>query len=409
MEYIYKKWYKLQNKSDSRAVYEARFCGETTQKTGLFIHPMQQKDDFELYYLPTAEMMMKLETVFLQDKKLLHLGEGLPQIAREQFLVDVIAQELYSSNDIEGVKSSKREIAESARMIAKGRGSKKLRMHSMITTYLKLSEKSVALPQDPADIRALYDVITEGEIDAENLPDGEIFTIHGADVSGASYGKILHKGVLGEAKIIEHVEALLRFMKDESIPYMVRVAIGHYYFGYIHPFYDGNGRTSRFVTSLYLSEIFSVYTAYSFSNGCRLMHKAYLDMFAVTNRFNSFGEMNALIDTFLDIVLAGQGHLIALLQEKTALLEKSREVVEADGFLMAHPLCALTMLFYSQALLFSDGVLAKSEVSSRLKETREGWSVREINEAFALLEERNYLLKTKNRPIQYIINSAFLE
>ena len=39
----------------------------------------------------------------------------------------------------------------------------------------------------------------------------------------------------------------------ENIEILIRISIFHYLIGYIHPFYNGNGRLSRFVSSYLLS------------------------------------------------------------------------------------------------------------------------------------------------------------
>ncbi|WP_366520018.1 Fic family protein [Paenibacillus xylanexedens] len=54
-----------------------------------------------------------------------------------------------------------------------------------------------------------------------------------------------------EKDIVVAMGKLLNFMNNhEDIPLMIRVAISHYFYGYVHPFYDGNGRSSRFISSL---------------------------------------------------------------------------------------------------------------------------------------------------------------
>ncbi|WP_409373627.1 Fic family protein [Ureibacillus thermosphaericus] len=69
--------------------------------------------------------------------------------------------------------------------------------------------------------------------------------------------------------MINELEKLLVFMNQPNeVPEIIKVAIGHYFFGYIHPFYDGNGRTSRFISSLYLSKTLGNILALSLSRGC---------------------------------------------------------------------------------------------------------------------------------------------
>lgn len=48
----------------------------------------------------------------------------------------------------------------------------------------------------------------------------------------------------------------LNILNDKEIPFLIRVIIFHYFFGYLHPFYDGNGRTARFIFSYYLAKEF---------------------------------------------------------------------------------------------------------------------------------------------------------
>src|SRR5699024_3853302 len=128
----------------------------------------------------------------------------------------------------------------------------------------------IQLPTVPKDIRVTYDEITEGEIDINELPDGDVFrkeTTHVLKKSGS--GKVIHRAVIPESEITWKLDRLLHVMNDESsIPPLIKIAIGHYYFGYIHPFYDGNGRTSRFISSLYLSEVIGNIGALSLSQGC---------------------------------------------------------------------------------------------------------------------------------------------
>jgi Fic family protein len=47
-------------------------------------------------------------------------------------------------------------------------------------------------------------------------------------------------------QLLDCMEALRDFIADEEDP-AVAAVLAHWGIGYIHPFFDGNGRTSRFI------------------------------------------------------------------------------------------------------------------------------------------------------------------
>ena len=109
---------------------------------------------------------------------------------------------------------------------------------------------------------------------------------------------------------------LLNFLNIPSkITPIIKIAISHYYFGYIHPFYDGNGRTSRFINSLYLSKEYDELTAISLSSMMKII-KTYYDMFDKTNSVINKGELNYFINNFLSFIKEGQESLIEELKQK---------------------------------------------------------------------------------------------
>ena len=68
-----------------------------------------------------------------------------------------------------------------------------------------------------------------------------------------------------EDKIIEVVETMLQTVQRDDMPEMISALASHYLFEYAHPFYDGNGRTGRYLLALFLSEALSVPTVLSLS------------------------------------------------------------------------------------------------------------------------------------------------
>ena len=51
-----------------------------------------------------------------------------------------------------------------------------------------------------------------------------------------------------------------------------------YFFEYIHPFYDGNGRTARFIASYFLAEHLNYLTALRLSVIIKRQRKKYYDL-----------------------------------------------------------------------------------------------------------------------------------
>ena len=202
---------------------------------------------------------------------------------------------------------------------------------------------------------------------------------------------------------------MLDFLKEQQTPLLIKLAVAHYYFGYIHPFYDGNGRTNRFITSLYLSKEFSLYTAYAFSNGCRIEHKKYLELFDRTNKFNSYGELNCAIESFLDILISGQNFIYEALDENLELLKLSMNAIEADNWLKENKVAYNIVLLFCQVFFFEDRSLSRNDAIAILKESNPKLRYQELKNTMSLLEEKRYLIKIKRKPIEYMLNESFLE
>ena len=97
-------------------------------------------------------------------------------MAKKSLLKDIISSELQSSNELEGVESSREQIAETTREIIENKKLTNDRLVSMIKSYIYLSgEDILKLPEDSKDIRKIYDHITKGELEKDCIPDGKIF------------------------------------------------------------------------------------------------------------------------------------------------------------------------------------------------------------------------------------------
>lgn len=116
MESIYYKFYKG-NSHEFNELHERRISFESTVHLGLTIKPMNQPNIYELYYIPTNDLIKKVTDIYKMATRLNMKLENLPLVAKEQFILERMVEEQYYTNEIEGVKSTKAEIAKSVQNI----------------------------------------------------------------------------------------------------------------------------------------------------------------------------------------------------------------------------------------------------------------------------------------------------
>lgn len=397
MEYMYKKWFKNQEKAAHE--HAVIMQDETTVVLPFEISPMNYEGSFQLYYRPSNEMMVHLAQVYQQDALLMQLDGQLPGIAKDHFLRGMVVDEIFDSNALENVQSTRAEIAESVRLRQQGVPTKR-RLSSMVYSYYGLAEDRLRLPATAADVRTIYDHVTEGEIAEEDLPDGQLFRDGPVSVLSGVAGKRIHEGLVPETRISAAIEALLAFMDGSTLPDLIKIAVAHYYFGYVHPFYDGNGRTGRFISSLYLSKICSKYTAYSLSQGCRLAQRQYGELFKRSNDFRNYGEMNCFIEGFLQILVAGQVQIIENLQERRALLDQAALRIQNDAWLVQDETKKNLMLIFEQGRLFDD--YEEGFTQTMLQHYLPNDPKLRLRRSLDELEAAGYIRRIKQRPITYV-------
>lgn len=96
--------------------------------------------------------------------------------------------------------------------------------------------------------------ITEIQATIEPYKKG-IRTMPGTKVVNAKTGKVIHTPPQTYEEIISYMDNLINYMNDDTydeLDPLIKLALIHYQFEAIHPFYDGNGRTGRILNVLYL-------------------------------------------------------------------------------------------------------------------------------------------------------------
>ena len=218
-------------------------------------------------------------------------------------------------------------------------------------------------------------------------------------------GNTIHIGVNGEEAIEKNIEDLIQFMNKKDIPFLIKASISHFFFEYIHPFYDGNGRFGRYLLSLYLARKLDILTAFSVSYSISKNLDDYYKSFVEVEDINNYGEITFFVGNILKTIKNGQEEIIGLLNDSIMKLSYSFEIFEeiTKNLILKEK----DILFiYLQNYLFND-----FEKTSNIELTKilQDYSQQTINKCTQELEKKGYLVKIKQRPLTYSLSEKITE
>ncbi len=373
-----KLYYK--SKKEYSQLCEQRKKSETTHFLPIQIHKNQAFFCFcsEIYDLSAQIMTL--------DKYVSLLQQELPVMAIAQFAKKCLIDEIKLSCDIEHVYSTRKELSETLESLGKKRDG---RFYGLVNKYSLLNKEDLSL-KSCSDIRKIYDELVFDEVassDPENIPDGVIFRKNSVEVNSSSQ-KLIHRGVYPEAEIIRTMEQALHIVDDLSIPALIRISIFHYLFGYIHPFYDGNGRTSRFISSYLLSQEFDFLIGYRLSYTIKENLTQYYKAFQECNDEKNCGDLTPFVIMFLSIIRDSFSNLLMALQKRSERLSYYRGKMGELG-----PFSEDEDQFFDivlQATLFSESGITRKELGEVLE-----ISPSTVNKRLAKLRETGLLLENR--------------
>lgn len=352
-------------------------------------------NDYPAFFILEPSLYHKTIDIYKTDKRIKELRHILPEKAIDHFALRCLIDEIILTNDIEGVYSSRREInSVLSELKTKSQGK---RYMGLVQKYLMLQNDETMSFETCEDIRSLYNDLVYPEIkedNPDNLPDGKIFRNDSASVVSATQ-KELHRGVYPESKIIECMKKALDILNDDKIDLLFRVSIFHYLFGYIHPFYDGNGRTSRFISSYLLSKEFESIIGYRISYSIKENIKEYYQAFKTCNSKHNRGDLTPFIIMFTDIINYSIHQLEIALMKRYQQLKHYRNCIKDLPYGLNQKYANIYFLLI-QASLFSENGISTQELMEITKSSRTT-----ITNRLKILSENRLIIKKHSGNVRF--------
>ena len=390
MEYelLSKIFYKKPTEYES--IYDARFNSEASIKLPIKIHENVG------FIFNTNEITKLLVKIYKTINKINLLRTHLPNIAINSYIIKSLKDEIALTNEIEGVRSTRKEIEDAIDSI---KNDKSARFKGLVDKYFKLISNEIIPLNNCEDIRTIYDALVLPEIEKENLPDGILFRKEPVQVVSATQ-KEKHRGIMPESKIIESLDLCLDFLKNDDIDSLTKISAFHYLFGYIHPFYDGNGRTSRFISSYLIKNELDVLLALKLSYTVKNNINKYYKAFDVCNDRKNKGDITFFVVTFLELLSQASDDLYTKVADLNDQLNYYNSIINTlVNEKVLNDKQAKCIFILCQNRLFDDTYMNMNTLTELLEKS--DTTTRKILKS---LESKNLLVKSRNKN-QYLYSA----
>lgn len=390
MEYelLSKIFYKKPTEYES--IYDARFNSEASIKLPIKIHENVG------FIFNTNEITKLLVKIYKTINKINLLRTHLPNIAINSYIIKSLKDEIALTNEIEGVRSTRKEIEDAIDSI---KNDKSARFKGLVDKYFKLISNEIIPLNNCEDIRTIYDALVLPEIEKENLPDGILFRKEPVQVVSATQ-KEKHRGIMPESKIIESLDLCLDFLKSDDIDSLTKISAFHYLFGYIHPFYDGNGRTSRFISSYLIKNELDVLLALKLSYTVKNNINKYYKAFDVCNDRKNKGDITFFVVTFLELLSQASDDLYTKIADLNDQLNYYNNIINTlVNEKVLNDKQAKCIFILCQNRLFDDTYMNMNTLTELLEKS--DTTTRKILKS---LESKKLLVKSRNKN-QYLYSA----
>lgn len=396
-------------REEVEAEYQNRLNGYATVVTNLY--PTLDKDEYTqvandpLFFVQTNQINSLINQVRRNSDRIKKIS--LPGVAEESYRRKLLTREIYYTNEIEGVKTTKKEVETVVGELDLQKRPQR-RLSSTVKLYNDtISGKSFQITQ-LSDFRKIYDELLKGEIADEDLPDGEIF--RNKDVYIGNDLSKVHIPPRSEKEIQSKLVPLIGFMNTPDIIDVIKAIVTHFMFENTHPFYDGNGRMGRYLLSSYLANKLDRFTGLSISGAIHSEQTSYYKVFKQADQVENRADVTLFIAKMLDIIVQGQQEVI---QDLTQLAEQLQRTLSMISASFEDDLERVVMSIFAQSFLFTEsiemGIKDTGLVTLLNDNDPKKFKKAAVKRVIAELEQKGALISIKQSPLQHVINKTYIK
>lgn len=383
--------------SSIQGILKDRIENDSTFKLGFFL------PSGELFLAVPRELNALTQKVLRRERKVSNLMRSLPGIAGSEVLRSLAFDEVVMSNRVENIHSTRKQI-EDALETNDSNKTRFKRFKEFAQLYIDLIFEDYERPQTPEDIRGIYDKVMKGE-NLDKPPDCKWFRQDTVTITDDI--KIIHSGLYPEEAIIEAMGSMLRLVNSSEVPELYSALISHYIFEYTHPFYDGNGRTGRYLLAMYLETSLSKPTALSLSRVIAENKNQYYHAFQNVEDPLNHAEITFFVITMHELILKAQDELIDRLEKNIKMLDMINELLRDLGDSEKYKTKELDILY---ALLQQHAFGVTPSMKALMLSEYIGLGSQQARKYLSKLEEDGIVEKTRGKnPMMFALTEKALE
>ena len=262
--------------------------------------------------IETKKILKKLATA---HRALAELKGVVSTIPNENILINTLGlQEAKDSSAIENIITTQDDIYKAELNLD---GFKSLSAKE-VQNYISALKKGFSLITKKSILTNNDIIQIQSELEKNNAGFRKV---PGTALKNATTGEVVYTPPQDYETILNLMSNLEQFINDNSISDfdpLVKMAIIHYQFESIHPFYDGNGRTGRIINVLYL-----------IMNDLLDLPILYLSRYIIENKGNYYRLLQEVRETenWEDWIMYMLNAVEQISKETLVLIEKMKELI----------------------------------------------------------------------------------